>query len=76
MSDDIWQRREIASPCIKTCLIHPEARICAGCYRTGEEITMWSRYSDEERARLMAELPSRADQLKIRRGGRKARLTR
>jgi uncharacterized protein len=38
MSDEIWMRAEIESPCVKVCVIHPEARICAGCYRTIEEI--------------------------------------
>ncbi|NDR55296.1 DUF1289 domain-containing protein [Aliiruegeria sabulilitoris] len=71
--DDIWTRDEIESPCNKICVIHPEVRICAGCYRSIDEISGWSRLSPEARRALMEELPSRAGLLKKRRGGRAAR---
>lgn len=74
--DDIWQRQEVESPCVKICVVHPEARICTGCYRTIDEISTWSRMSVEERREVMAELPERAGQLTKRRGGRAARLKR
>lgn len=70
MTGDIWAREEIDSPCVKLCVIHPEARICAGCHRTIDEITAWSRLSSEDRTRIMAELPERAPLLAQRRGGR------
>ena len=76
MKDDVWQRDEIASPCVKLCVVHPEARICVGCFRTIDEISGWSRLSHEERAAVMAELPARAPGLTKRRGGRMARLGR
>ncbi len=76
MSDDIWVRQEIASPCVKLCVIHPEARLCTGCLRTIEEISAWGRISDAERAAIIADLPGRAPQLAKRRGGRAARLAR
>ncbi len=76
MKDDVWKRDEIQSPCIKLCTVHPEERICVGCYRTIGEISDWSRMSHEARAALMAELPTRAARLKKRRGGRMARLDR
>ncbi|MDF1856086.1 DUF1289 domain-containing protein [Pseudooceanicola sp.] len=76
MSDEIWQRAEIASPCIKICLIHPDAGLCTGCLRSRDEITMWSRYSDQERAAIIAELPTRQPRLSRRRGGRSGRLQR
>lgn len=78
MSDDdqVWNREEVQSPCIKICVVHPEERICAGCFRTVEEIGGWSRLSPERRAEIMAELPTRAPRLKKRRGGRAARLAR
>ncbi len=34
---------------------------CLGCRRTLQEIAGWSRYSDEERAEIMAALPHRPD---------------
>ncbi len=74
MSDDVWKRDELESPCIKICVVHPQARICTGCLRSIEEIGRWSRMSSDERRDVMAELPSRAGNLGKRRGGRAARL--
>lgn len=76
MTNDVWKRDEIQSPCVKICVIHPEARLCTGCLRSIDEITHWSRLTHEARAEVMAELPSRAPQLLKRRGGRAARLKR
>ncbi|WP_424940267.1 DUF1289 domain-containing protein [Aliiroseovarius sp. S253] len=74
MTDDVWKRNEIASPCVKICVVHPEARICTGCYRSIEEIGGWSGMTDAERAQIMDELPARKSSLTKRRGGRRARL--
>lgn len=74
MSDGIWKRQEIQSPCIQICVVHPQERICTGCYRTIDEITQWSKMTPEDRTRIMDELPSRAPRLAKRRGGRAARL--
>ncbi len=76
MSDDVWTRPEIESPCIRICVIHPEARLCTGCLRSIDEITRWSKMTPEERRAIMAELPSRSGQVIKRRGGRAARLKR
>lgn len=74
MTDEVWKRDEIASPCVKLCVIHPEARLCVGCLRSIDEITQWSRMSPEARGAVMAQLPARAPQIAKRRGGRAARL--
>ena len=76
MTDDIWARNEIDSPCIRICVIHPEERLCVGCYRSIEEIAGWSRLSPAERRAIMADLPARAPRLAKRRGGRMGRLDR
>jgi len=76
MSDDVWKRQEVESPCIKICVIHPEARLCTGCLRSIDEITAWSRMTPEARRDVMAALPERKAQLGTRRGGRAARLKR
>jgi len=76
MTDPIWQRDEIESPCIKICVIHPETRLCTGCLRSIDEIGAWSRLSPDARRAVMDDLPTRADQFKVRRGGRAARLKR
>ncbi len=76
MSDDIWKRAEVESPCIKICVIHPEARLCTGCLRSIDEITAWSKMTPEARRSVMAELPARQGLLSKRRGGRAARMDR
>lgn len=73
MSDDVWSRDEVQSPCIKVCVIEPESRLCTGCLRTIDEISTWSFMSNEERRSVVAELPSRQGRLTRRRGGRAAR---
>lgn len=76
MTDDVWKREEIESPCVKICVIHPAARLCTGCLRSLDEIAQWGRMSTTERQQVMAELPGRAGQLNQRRGGRSGRLAR
>ena len=76
MNTPLWKRDEIESPCVQICVVHPETRICTGCYRTIDEITDWSRMTPEARRNIIDDLPARADQLKVRRGGRAARLKR
>ena len=76
MSDPHWRRAEIDSPCVKLCVLHPEARICLGCYRTADEIATWSRLDPETRAEITAALPERKALIPGRRGGRAARLAR
>lgn len=73
MTDEVWKRPEIESPCVRVCVVHPAERICVGCYRSVDEIAGWSRMSPEDRRRIMAELPARAPRLSHRRGGRAAR---
>ena len=76
MTDEIWTRREVDSPCIKICVIHPEERLCVGCYRTIEEIATWARLTPAERETITLDLPARAPRLVKRRGGRLGRLDR
>lgn len=73
MTDDIWTRDEPLSPCTKICQIHPDLRLCVGCYRTLDEIGRWGSMADSERREIMEILPSRAPMLAKRRGGRSRR---
>ncbi len=50
---------DIASPCIKVCVIDPVSGLCSGCARTLAEIAAWARLEADERRRIMAELPAR-----------------
>ncbi len=74
--DAVWTRDEVDSPCVKLCVIHPEERLCVGCYRSIEEISVWSRMTPEARAAVMADLPGRSPRMARRRGGRIGRLDR
>lgn len=77
MTDEIWKRNEIESPCKKICVIHPQSGICIGCFRTRNEIGGWSLMSPEDRRALMDILPDREPLLSKggRRGGRKRTTT-
>ena len=74
LENGIWKRAEIDSPCVNICVIHPREGICAGCYRTLDEISQWTQMPAAERRAIMAALPERAGRLKKRRGGRAARV--
>ena len=47
------------SPCISVCVIDPPTGLCAGCYRTLEEIAAWIDLGAEERRRVLVALPDR-----------------
>ena len=51
----------VASPCISVCTIDQASGLCAGCFRTLEEIANWIRLSDEEKRAILAALPARRD---------------
>jgi uncharacterized protein len=53
----------IESPCVKICSLDPASDLCNGCGRTLDEITRWYGMSNDERRRIMAELPSRIESL-------------
>ncbi|MEM7522275.1 MAG: DUF1289 domain-containing protein [Pseudomonadota bacterium] len=74
-ADSVWRRDEIESPCVKICVIEPDADLCIGCFRTRAEIAGWSRMSADARRALMTALPERAPRLtrRGRKGGRAAR---
>jgi predicted Fe-S protein YdhL (DUF1289 family) len=44
----------IKSPCILVCKL--ENDVCIGCKRTKEEITMWTKYTDEEKQNVLMKL--------------------
>ena len=49
----------VASPCISVCVMLPEAGVCAGCFRTLEEIAAWSALDVPGRRAVLAALPGR-----------------
>jgi predicted Fe-S protein YdhL (DUF1289 family) len=48
-----------SSPCIRVCTLDPETGLCEGCGRTRDEIGRWFRLSEEERLKIMDDLPER-----------------
>ena len=57
----------IESPCVNVCTVDQVSMLCVGCGRTLAEIAAWSRYSNDERRRVMAILPQRLSMLARRR---------
>jgi len=49
----------IQSPCINICKMDAASGLCAGCYRTLDEITRWSRVDDAARANILAAVARR-----------------
>lgn len=55
--------RAIATPCVKVCIVDGPTGLCLGCYRSLPEIGGWSGLTDDQRAAVMAELPSRRERI-------------
>ena len=53
----------VKSPCVLVCAVDDESGLCLGCFRTLPEIARWSRYTDPERAAIMAALPARKSRI-------------
>jgi len=53
----------IASPCIKVCFVDGKSGLCLGCFRTLNEIARWQRLDEDDRTRIIAELPSRRSRI-------------
>ncbi|CAN1517239.1 COG3313 Predicted Fe-S protein [Burkholderiaceae bacterium] len=52
----------IASPCINWCEINPSNGFCRGCFRTLEEIAIWSSANEVEKLAICHQLPERKAQ--------------
>lgn len=53
----------IKSPCNDVCQLDRKTGWCLGCGRTGAEIAVWPRITDDERESVMALLPARLEAL-------------
>lgn len=49
----------LQSPCINICQMDAKSGLCAGCFRTIEEITQWSRTDDATRACILTAVARR-----------------
>jgi len=48
----------VRSPCVSVCALDADD-VCIGCYRTGQEISAWGRYSDDERRQVLKKVAER-----------------
>ena len=53
----------IASPCINVCKMDAQTGLCAGCLRTIDEITAWSRLDESRRRHVLAAVAGRRQQM-------------
>jgi hypothetical protein len=53
----------LASPCINICQMDTPSGLCIGCFRTITEITAWSRIDDAQRARILAAVAQRRQEI-------------
>ena len=50
----------VPSPCISVCRMSPDRSHCEGCFRTLDEIRVWSRADAPQRRAIWAQLLQRA----------------
>ncbi|MFY3382610.1 DUF1289 domain-containing protein [Paracidovorax sp. MALMAid1276] len=57
---DAQSAEPVPSPCISVCRLSLDRSHCEGCFRTLEEIRVWSRADGDERRSIWAQLLQRA----------------
>ena len=53
MNELLPDHAEVASPCVNLCRIDVPTGLCAGCYRTLQEIAAWIHLSASERRAIV-----------------------
>ncbi|TVR95574.1 MAG: DUF1289 domain-containing protein [Rhodospirillales bacterium] len=59
MSTTTSPTRDIPSPCVGVCELHPENGLCLGCLRTMDEIAAWRDISAAERYGILKRIAER-----------------
>jgi len=49
----------VPSPCVGVCRMDTASGLCTGCFRTLDEITAWSRASDDTKLAVWARVAQR-----------------
>lgn len=59
--DKNWERifGGVSSPCVEVCEIDYVKKVCAGCYRTLDEIAAWGYANDNEKRRILNNIKDR-----------------
>jgi predicted Fe-S protein YdhL (DUF1289 family) len=58
---------DFSSPCNRVCTLDLATDICIGCFRTLDEISGWTRFTNAEREAIRAALPRREQDFKEKR---------
>ena len=45
--------KNLPSPCISICKLNKSTGYCDGCFRTEDEIALWSSMSDEDKLNML-----------------------
>jgi predicted Fe-S protein YdhL (DUF1289 family) len=53
VTESLPKHAEVASPCVNLCQIDAPTGLCAGCYRTLQEIASWIHLSASERRAIV-----------------------
>ena len=56
------KEKPVRSPCVQICVLNHDD-ICEGCYRSAEEITRWTSYSNEQRRHVLENVRERGKKL-------------
>ena len=51
--------KNLPSPCVSICKLNKSTGICAGCFRTENEIALWPSMNNDERLSLLPILRER-----------------
>ncbi|MFZ4537375.1 DUF1289 domain-containing protein [Propionivibrio sp.] len=57
------KQEQAVSPCINVCTLDDTNSLCRGCFRTIEEIAVWSHASNDERLRIIAAIAQRREEM-------------
>jgi predicted Fe-S protein YdhL (DUF1289 family) len=52
----------VTSPCINVCRMDEASGLCQGCFRTLEEIALWSRLDDRQRLGVLGAVACRREE--------------
>lgn len=55
----VRRQSSVKSPCTALCTLIPGTQLCAGCYRSVEEIRDWLYYDDTQKTAVVSELDAR-----------------
>ena len=59
---DYWSNGQITSPCISVCRMNATTHLCEGCFRTGDEIAVWSSANNAAKQAIWFQIAQRVDQ--------------